>query len=691
LSLGSGIPEIKSFLNGINLRRVLRIRTFFAKFLGTIFCVAGGFPVGKQGPMVHCGAIIGAGISQGKSVTLGFDTSWSKFQSLRNDISKRDFVICGAACGVAAAFSAPLGGVMFGLEEGASFWRDAITWRSFVSAAITLLTLFVLKRADDDWDNASTVSVFSFGTFSDDDSPNSLFAVWELPIFACVGILGGLFGAFFNHVVLGLLRKRQLKIGDSYSKKFLEVVILSLSISTIMFLVCFLWKEINGCSQKPTNIADWTSQQRDLIDNLQTFGCGSDSKYNQLASLFMVKPDIAIKQLFHSQDDSDDDSAIFSSASLLCFLILYAIMSMVSYGASVPAGLFVPCLMMGACYGRLIGHVLSSFSNDFANSGTYAFIGAASMLGGVNRMAIFLSVVLLEATGSMQFTLPLMVALTASKYVGDMINGGIYSLIIGWKRMPFLKEEEDDDRMKVLSLFPISQIMKRDVITLCPLMKIEDIVHIVGTYPHHSFPIVNSREEQKFIGVVSRHTLVRVIQLLSIEYEENDFTINTDQNRSSQFRGTDTLSSVVKKIEGDKEIVNDDFIDFELLHKHYPRYLDDISFTIPITILSLYLSISSYNRDSSISILEQTSVLHSIKIFRVLGLRCLTITNRENEVTGLVTRHELNHSNLKTYNWSHQTTETSLTDHIYQTGTLNPLSSRSSIPFSNNENNHVEL
>jgi hypothetical protein len=47
---------------------------------GVIFSVASGLPVGKEGPMVHSGAIAGAGISQGKSTTMGFDTRFLKLQ-----------------------------------------------------------------------------------------------------------------------------------------------------------------------------------------------------------------------------------------------------------------------------------------------------------------------------------------------------------------------------------------------------------------------------------------------------------------------------------------------------------------------------------------------------------------------------------------------------------------------------------
>lgn len=101
---------------------------------------------------MHTGAVVAANVSHGWK-----DCGVKHWKSFRNDHSKRDFVSAGCAAGVAAAFGysdqlarfcpadqnvlaadssgtavifrAPIGGVLFAIEEASSFWSLPLTWR----------------------------------------------------------------------------------------------------------------------------------------------------------------------------------------------------------------------------------------------------------------------------------------------------------------------------------------------------------------------------------------------------------------------------------------------------------------------------------------------------------------------------------------------------------------------------------
>jgi chloride channel 7 len=58
-STGPGVAEIKGYLNGLRLPKAVNVKTFFAKVFATFCHVASCLPVGRAGPMIHIGGIIG--------------------------------------------------------------------------------------------------------------------------------------------------------------------------------------------------------------------------------------------------------------------------------------------------------------------------------------------------------------------------------------------------------------------------------------------------------------------------------------------------------------------------------------------------------------------------------------------------------------------------------------------------------
>lgn len=49
VAAGSGIPQVKCYLNGVKVPRVVRIKTLMSKAVGVTFSVLGGLAVGKVG------------------------------------------------------------------------------------------------------------------------------------------------------------------------------------------------------------------------------------------------------------------------------------------------------------------------------------------------------------------------------------------------------------------------------------------------------------------------------------------------------------------------------------------------------------------------------------------------------------------------------------------------------------------
>ncbi|GAB4221883.1 MAG: ClC family H(+)/Cl(-) exchange transporter [Spirochaetales bacterium] len=166
---GSGIPQVK----GVLIRKLHSrwLPELLAKFSGGMIGIGSGLSLGREGPSIQLGAYVGEGIG-----------SFSRFDGLE----RRYLITAGASAGLAAAFNAPLAGVIFAIEElHKSFTPRLLMCVMLGSVAGDVVSKHVFGLAP----------VFDFYV-------QSYLPVEKYPVLIGLGLLCGSVGALFNRALL---------------------------------------------------------------------------------------------------------------------------------------------------------------------------------------------------------------------------------------------------------------------------------------------------------------------------------------------------------------------------------------------------------------------------------------------------------------------------------------------------------
>ncbi len=172
---GSGIPEVIAAQDGAShalAERLVGWKMTLAKFLLTPLALLTGASIGNEGPTVQ----IGAGVMYTLGKRFGFDDPKAAAR----------FILAGGGAGLAAAFNAPLAGVVFAIEELAG------TFEHRLSGILIAAVLF-----------AGVVSLGILGNYSYFGNVTASLPLGEgwLAVLA-IGALGGLAGGLFARLIL---------------------------------------------------------------------------------------------------------------------------------------------------------------------------------------------------------------------------------------------------------------------------------------------------------------------------------------------------------------------------------------------------------------------------------------------------------------------------------------------------------
>ncbi len=365
---GSGISHIMAFLRHRSVPMGLRVG--LVKLVSGIVAIGSGFPLGPEGP----------------SVQMGGSIAWQMARWLKAPVAfRRVIVAAGGGAGIAAIFSAPIGGFVYAIEELLHSARPVV-----------LLLVVVTTFLADSWAD----------------------------LLQAIGL---------DPSAGGFDRNLGFQVERTYTPlvHFMPIdLIYLIALGVVVGVLAELYSKYILLMQRKGN--DWFGNQ--LVLRMMCSG-------TILGGLYALLP-----KAFHHLSDlqaiiAEGNASI--SLALVAFLIVFLSTGLAA-GAGAPGGLFYPMLTLGGAIGLACGVWIEALTGHVPT--TYIFAGMGAFVAGCSRTPITAMFLAFALTKDLLILKPILVACITSFLVARLFNEhSIYERQIGTE---FNQEESMRDRNK---------------------------------------------------------------------------------------------------------------------------------------------------------------------------------------------------------------------------------------------------
>lgn len=626
---GSGVSLVMALLNGNNISGLLTPMVYMVKFVGTICTRVACLPLGPEGPLIHLGACIASMVFRAGHRIVG----WGKMKNrervlqqtrdaLFSNASLRQLISAGAAAGMAAAFGAPVGGVLFALEEACSVWSKKTAWRCLLAGTVSVFTMSqILPGTGEGY-------IISFaGIYPLSDRQWLL----QMPFVVMVSAILGFFGALFN-LMRGMIQKWRVS-KKKHSLRVIEACVVGL-ISSATFLLAPTF--FGQCLDIPPT---WEGTQ------VMQYDC-PNGKYNDLATALLQTAPVTIRSLLGLGSESEPIANRICSLSTPCYYTLtslfavsmiYFALLVLSSGLAVPGGLFMPSIMIGGSLGAFFGLALNSSVSQMwdIQPGVYAIVGAAAMLAAVFRSSVSLVVILVEGTRGITFLPGILMAVIVSNFIAHWIHPeGVYESELEVDGRVFFLREDPGGKLRNKTA---EALMASPVVGLEIVVPVSKVLHVLSSTTHNGFPVYqeNNLSTTCLVGFILRSQLLillaeraycdehgRYIQDRVESITEYEDKLNVMMHHAV-YGGNE-----IADIASDSEDSNDEFI-------------SDNAQERGSSALRAHLNLEPFMDCGMITVRPDTPAAHCHHMFVTMSLRHVCVTKSSGEVVGIITRKDL--------------------------------------------------
>ncbi len=295
--------------------------------------------------------------------------------------------------GIGSTFAATIGGVLFTIEITSTYYLVAQYLKGFVAGvagAVAVTTLSSIISRSQDAKEPFVETNFTYDSFE----------MWELPIFALLGVICGFFGPLYGQsklLALHCCRYAGLWSNRNNPDVRLSFVLRSVGVGILVALISAL-------------LSFWPGH------------------FNQL------QPFDALDDLFQQGDLPHYWNSGIGGArlALLTSFVVRWITAVLSTSIVLPAGDFILTTVCGASFGRLCGSFIRT-----SNPGTYAFIGGAALSAAATQ-SVSSAVIVMELAGGYVLKLPTLLAVVVAVGMSRKLGKNIYDCIVDANELRFV-------------------------------------------------------------------------------------------------------------------------------------------------------------------------------------------------------------------------------------------------------------
>jgi len=233
------------------------------------------------------------------------------------------------------------------------------------------------------------------------------------------------------------------------------------------------------------------------------------------------------------------------------------------------------------------------------------------MLAGMARITISLTVILIECTNDVQYSVAIMIAVMCAKWVGDLFNHGLYDIHIHLKHVPLLEPFSEKEMFAIEARHVMSQ--EDRVETLDRITTLEDLVRILTETKHSMYPVV--LKDGSYVGMLKRDVICALLhgahdQILQVNPETTQAMASWD-------------------------VIQDQFPTYPDIAQATQGWMTDKH-------RSMYVNLLPYANTNAFTVQDNTCMQKVYTLFRGMGLRCLPVLGLgTNRVVGTITRQDL--------------------------------------------------